>query len=395
MTDIYVTGAARTPLGAFQGVFAGVTATTLGSVAIRAAVDRAGIDPATVAEVLMGNVLPAGLGQAPARQASLGAGIGQHVPCTTVSKVCGSGMKAITMGMDAIRAGSLSTVVAGGMESMTNAPYLLPKARGGARIGHDVMLDHMMRDGLEDAYATTATGARRPMGSFGEHCAAQYGFDRAAQDAFAVASVTRARAAADAGHFDWEIAPVMGGRKLDQRITRDEGPDRIDVGRIPTLRAAFAEGGTITAASASSINDGAAALVLMSGDAMRAAGVEPLARIVGHAAHAGEPGWFTTAPIHAQRRLAAQIGWSLADVDLFEINEAFAVVPMAAMADCNLAHDRVNVHGGACALGHPIGASGARIVVTLLGAMRARGARRGIASICIGGGEALALALEA
>ncbi|SEN40102.1 acetyl-CoA C-acetyltransferase [Loktanella fryxellensis] len=395
MTDIYVTGAARTPLGAFQGAFSTVSATALGSVAIRAAVDRAGIDPASVSEVLMGNVLPAGLGQAPARQASLGAGIGDHVPCTTVSKVCGSGMKAITQGMDAIRAGSAATIIAGGMESMTNAPYLLPKARGGARIGHDVMLDHMMWDGLEDAYATTDTGARRPMGSFGEQCAAQYGFDRAAQDAFATASVMRARAAAEAGHFDWEIAPVMGGRKHDQCVTRDEGPDRIDVARIPTLRAAFADSGTITAASASSINDGAAALVLMSGDAMRAAGVQPLARIVGHAAYAGEPGWFTTAPIHAQRRLAAQIGWSLADVDLFEINEAFAVVPMAAMADCDLPHDRVNVHGGACALGHPIGASGARIVVTLLGAMRARGARRGIASICIGGGEALALALEA
>ena len=395
MTDIYITGAARTPLGAFQGAFSGISATQLGSTAIRAALDRAGVGADQVGEVLMGNVLPAGLGQAPARQASLGAGLGMDVPCTTVSKVCGSGMKAVTQGMDAIRAGNVACVVAGGMESMTNAPYLLPKARGGARIGHDVMLDHMMLDGLEDAYARTNTGARRSMGTFGEECAAHYGFDRAAQDAFAMESVRRAKQAADDGLFDWEIAPVMAGRKGDVEVRRDEGPDRIDPAKIPNLRAAFAEGGTITAASASSINDGAAALVLMSGDAMRDAGAEPLARIVGHAAYAGEPGWFTTAPIHAQRKLAKRIGWDLSEVDLYEINEAFAVVPMAAMADCGIAHDRVNVHGGAVALGHPIGASGARIVVTLLGAMRARGARRGIASICIGGGEALALALEA
>ena len=395
MTDIYITGAARTPLGAFQGAFSTVTAPQLGSVAIRAALARAGVDPASVEEVLMGNVLPAGLGQAPARQASLGAGIGVATPCTTVSKVCGSGMKAITQGMDAILAGNVATVVAGGMESMTNAPYLLPKARGGARIGHDVMLDHMMIDGLEDAYARTDSGARRSMGTFGEDCAAKYGFDRAAQDAFAIASVTRAKQAADAGLFDWEIAPVMAGRKGDVQVSRDEGPDRIDTGKIPGLRAAFAKDGTITAASASSISDGAAALVLMSGDAMRAAGATPLARIVGHASYAGEPGWFTTAPIFAKQKLAEKIGWDLKEVDLFEINEAFAVVPMAAMADCGISHDRVNVHGGACALGHPIGASGARIVVTLLGAMRARGAKRGIASICIGGGEALALALEA
>ena len=395
MTDIYITGAARTPLGAFQGAFSGISATTLGSVAIRAALDRASVGADQVGEVLMGNVLPAGLGQAPARQASLGAGLGMEVPCTTVSKVCGSGMKAITQGMDAILAGNVACVVAGGMESMTNAPYLLPKARGGARIGHDLMLDHMMFDGLEDAYARTNSGARRSMGTFGEDCAAHYGFDRAAQDAFAMESVRRAKQAADDGAFDWEIAPVMAGRKGDEQISRDEGPDRIDPAKIPNLRAAFAEGGTITAASASSINDGAAALVLMSGDAMRDAGAEPLARIVGHAAYAGEPGWFTTAPIHAQRKLAERIGWDLSEVDLYEINEAFAVVPMAAMADCDIDHDRVNVHGGAVALGHPIGASGARIVVTLLGAMRARGARRGIASICIGGGEALALALEA
>ena len=395
MTDIYITGAARTPLGAFQGAFSGVTAPQLGSVAIRAALDRAGVAAGQVGEVLMGNVLPAGLGQAPARQASLGAGIGMEVPCTTVSKVCGSGMKAITQGMDAILAGNVACVVAGGMESMTNAPYLLPKARSGARIGHDVMLDHMMLDGLEDAYARTNTGARRSMGTFGEECAAHYGFDRAAQDAYAMESVRRAKQAADDGAFDWEIAPVMGGRKGEVEVRRDEGPDRIDPAKIPGLRAAFAEGGTITAASASSINDGAAAVVLMSEEAMRDAGAAPLARIVGHAAHAGEPGWFTTAPIHAQRRLAAKIGWDLSKVDLYEINEAFAVVPMAAMADCGIDHARVNVHGGAVALGHPIGASGARIVVTLLGAMRARGAKRGIASICIGGGEALALALEA
>ena len=395
MTDIYITGAARTPLGAFQGTFSDVTAPQLGSVAIHAALDRAGVNPTTVDEVLMGNVLPAGLGQAPARQAALGAGLSVATPCTTVSKVCGSGMKAVTQGMDAILCGNVSTVVAGGMESMTNAPYLLPKARGGARIGHDVMLDHMMLDGLEDAYARTNTGARRSMGTFGEDCAAHYGFDRAAQDDFAIESVTRAKRAADEGLFDWEIAQVMAGRKGDVQVSRDEGPDRIDTAKIPKLRTAFAESGTITAASASSINDGAAALVLMSGEAMSAAGVSPLARIVGHAAYAGEPGWFTTAPIFAMRTLAKRIGWALADVDLFEINEAFAVVPMAAMADCGIPRDRLNVHGGAVALGHPIGASGARIIVTLLGAMRARGAQRGIASICIGGGEALAVALEA
>lgn len=395
MTDIYITGATRTPLGAFQGQFSDVTAPQLGSVAIRAALDRAGVDPTTVDEVLMGNVLSAGLGQAPARQAALGAGLRVATPCTTVSKVCGSGMKAVTQGMDAILCGNVSTVVAGGMESMTNAPYLLPKARGGARIGHDVMLDHMMLDGLEDAYARTNTGARRSMGTFGEDCATHYGFDRAAQDDFAIESVTRVKRAADEGLFDWEIAPVMAGRKGDVQVSRDEGPDRIDTAKIPKLRTAFAEGGTITAASASSINDGAAALVLMSGEAMSAAGVSPLARIVGHAAYAGEPGWFTTAPIFAMRTLAKRIGWALADVDLFEINEAFAVAPMAAMADCGIPRDRLNVHGGAVALGHPIGASGARIIVTLLGAIRARGAQRGIASICIGGGEALAVALEA
>ncbi len=395
MTDVFITGAARTPLGAFQGAFADVTAPQLGSAAIRAALECAGVAADYVGEVLMGNVLPAGLGQAPARQASLGAGIGVEVPCTTVSKVCGSGMKAVTQGMDAILAGNVTTVVAGGMESMTNAPYFLPKARSGARIGHDVMLDHMMFDGLEDAYAKTNSGARRSMGTFGEDCASQYGFDRAAQDAFAIASVMRAKEAADAGLFDWEIAQVMAGRKGNIEVRRDEGPDRIDVSKIPNLRAAFAADGTITAASASSINDGAAALVLMSGDAVHEAGATPLARIVGHAAYAGEPGWFTTAPIFAKRKLAETIGWDLSKVDLFEINEAFAVVPMAAMVDCGIPHDRVNIHGGACALGHPIGASGARIVVTLLGAMRARGAKRGIASICIGGGEALALALEA
>lgn len=395
MTDIFITGAARTPLGAFQGAFSDVSATQLGSVAIRAALDRAGIDPADVGEVLMGNVLPAGLGQAPARQASIGAGIGVSVPCTTVSKVCGSGMKAVTQGMDAILAGNIGVVVAGGMESMTNAPYLLPKARSGARIGHDVMLDHMMLDGLEDAYGRTNTGARRSMGTFGEDCAARYGFDRDAQDDYAIASVTRAKRAADTGLFDWEIAPVMAGRRGDVSVTRDEGPDRIDPAKIPKLRAAFAANGTITAASSSSINDGAAALVLMSGAAMADAAVRPLARIVGHAAFAGEPGWFTTAPIFAKQRLAEKIGWNLSDVDLFEVNEAFAVVPMAAIADCGIPHDRINVHGGAVALGHPIGASGARILVTLLGAMRARGAKRGIASICIGGGEALAVALEA
>ncbi|MGV6848026.1 MAG: acetyl-CoA C-acyltransferase [Marinibacterium sp.] len=392
---VMVLGAARTPLGAFQGAFSGVSATELGARAISAALARAGLAPDAVDEVLMGNVLSAGLGQAPARQAAIAAGLPDSVPCTTVSKVCGSGMKAVMQAHDAIVAGSADLAVAGGMESMTGAPYLLPSERSGARIGHARVLDHMMLDGLEDAYDIAPDGTRRSMGTFGEDCAEHYQFTREDQDAYAIQSVTRAQEAAASGAFDWELAPVtVATRKGETNVASDEGPERIDTAKIPHLRPAFKQDGTITAASSSSINDGAAALVLGRADAAQARGLTPLARIVGHAAYAGAPGWFTTAPIHAKRRLAEKIGWSLDDVDLFEVNEAFAVVAMATMRELGIGHDRLNIHGGAVALGHPIGASGARILVTLLGAMRARRARRGIASICIGGGEATAIALE-
>ncbi len=396
MSDpIYICGAARTPLGAFQGAFSGVPATELGARAIAAALADAGLAPDDVGEVLMGNVLSAGLGQAPARQAALGAGLPASVPCTTVAKVCGSGMKTVMQGHDAIRAGSVGVVVAGGMESMTGAPYLLPTGRSGARIGHVGLMDHMMLDGLEDAYDIAPNGTRRSMGTFGEDCAEKYQFTRDDQDAYAIESVTRAKRASEDGSFDWEIAPVtVKGRKGDTVVSRDEGPDRIDPAKIPSLRPAFRKDGTITAASSSSINDGAAALVLASASEAERLGLEPIARIVGHAAYAGEPGWFTTAPVYAKQRLFEKTGWSVDDVDLFEINEAFACVPMASMRELGIEHERLNVNGGAVALGHPIGASGARILVTLLGAMRARNARRGVASICIGGGEATAIALE-
>lgn len=393
---IVIAGAARTPLGAFQGAFAQSSATQLGATAIAAALAQSGLSPDAVDEVLMGNVLSAGLGQAPARQAALGAGLPVSVPCTTVSKVCGSGMKAVIQAHDAIAAGTIDTAIAGGMESMTNAPYLLPKARAGARIGHDRMLDHLMLDGLEDAYEIAPDGTRRSMGTFGEDCAEKYQFTREAQDAYAIESVTRAKAAAGTGAFDWEIAPVtVRSRKGDTQIARDEGPQRIDPAKIPGLRPAFKSDGTITAASSSSINDGAAALVVMRASLAEAKGLEPLVKIVAHSAYAGEPGWFTTAPIYAKQRLFDKTGWTRDSVDLFEINEAFAVVAMASMAELGIERDRLNVHGGAVALGHPIGASGARILVTLLGAMRRRNAKRGIASICIGGGEATAVALEA
>ncbi|RMF37404.1 MAG: acetyl-CoA C-acyltransferase [Alphaproteobacteria bacterium] len=392
---IVILGAARTPLGAFQGAFAPVPATGLGAVAIGAALKNAGLSAERVEEVLMGNVLPAGLGQAPARQAAIGAGVPKSVPCTTVSKVCGSGMKAVIQAHDAIRAGSIGIAVAGGMESMTNAPYLVPSARSGARIGHTQMFDHMMLDGLEDAYDIAPDGTRRSMGTFGEDCAERYQFSRADQDAYAIESVNRAKTAAATGAFDWEIAPVtVRSRKGEVQVSADEGPQRIDTAKIPHLRPAFKKDGTITAASSSSINDGAAALVLARADVAEALGGTPIARIVGHAAYAGEPGWFTTAPVYAKQRLLEKIGWTIDDVDLFEINEAFACVPMASMRELGIEHERLNVHGGAVALGHPIGASGARILVTLLGAMRARGARRGVASICIGGGEATAMAVE-
>ena len=393
---IVICGAARTPLGAFQGAFSGVSATELGSVAIRAALKDAGVSSAEVDEVLMGNVLPAGLGQAPARQAALGAGVPESAPCTTVSKVCGSGMKAVIQAHDAMVAGSIECAVAGGMESMTGAPYLLPSGRAGARIGHTQMLDHMMLDGLEDAYDIGPGGARRSMGTFGEDCAEKYQFTRDEQDAFAIESIGRAKNAASDGSFDWEVAPVtVKTRKGDIEVTRDEGPQKIDPAKIPNLRPAFKKDGTITAASSSSINDGAAALVLARASKAEALGLTPLARIVGHAAFAGTPGWFTTAPVYAKRALFEKIGWSVDDVDLFEINEAFACVPMASMRELGIERDRLNIHGGAVALGHPIGASGARILVTLLGAMRAKQAKRGVASICIGGGEATAIALEA
>ncbi len=392
---IVITAAVRTPMGAFQGELADVSATTLGSAAISAALARAGAAPDAIDEVYMGNVLSAGLGQAPARQAAIGAGISNRTPCNTISKVCGSGMRAVMMAHDALTLGQGEVMVAGGMESMSGAPYLLPKARGGYRIGHGQVLDHMMLDGLEDAYDIAPDGTRRSMGTFGEDCAEKYQLTRQRQDEFAVASVTRAKDASESGAFDWEIAPItFPTRKGETTIGSDEGPRRINPEKIPGLRPAFRKDGTITAASSSSINDGAAALVLSSEARATSDGAAPLARIVGHAAYASEPGWFTTAPIFAMDRLMEKSGWSYASVDLFEINEAFAVVPLVAMQERGLAHDRVNVHGGACALGHPIGASGARIIVTLLGALKARGGRRGVASICIGGGEATAIAVE-
>lgn len=391
---IVICGSARTPLGAFQGAFSSVSATELGAVAIKAAVARAGVSIEDIDEVLMGNVLPAGLGQAPARQAALGAGLPYAVRCTTVSKVCGSGMKSVMQACDAIATGSVSVVVAGGMESMTGAPYLLPQGRAGARIGHSQMLDHMMLDGLEDAYDIAPNGQRRSMGTFGEDCAQKYQFSREDQDAFAIESVRRAKAAAD-GAFTAEIAPVtVKTRKGVHEVERDEGPDRIEPDKIPSLRPAFKKDGTITAASSSSINDGAAALVLARASRAEALGLNPIARIVAQSAYAGAPGWFTTAPVFAKQKLFESTGWSLDDVDLFEINEAFACVPMASMRELGIEHERLNVHGGAVAVGHPIGASGARILVTLLGAMTARNAKRGVASICIGGGEATALAVE-
>ena len=392
---IMICGAARTPLGAFQGALASVPATELGARAIEAALADAGLSPEKVEEVLMGNVLPAGLGQAPARQAALGAGIPVSTPCTTVSKVCGSGMKSVMQAHDAIAAGSASVVVAGGMESMSGAPYLLPSGRAGARIGHTQMLDHMMIDGLEDSFGGEPVGQRRSMGTFGEDCAEKYQFTRDEQDQFAIESVTRAQKAAVDGSFDWEVAPVtLTTRKGEVVVDKDEGPQKIDPARIPNLRPAFKKDGTITAASSSSINDGAAALVLARASEVEALGLEPIAQIVGHAAYAGEPDWFTTAPVYAKQRLFEKTGWTLDDVDLFEINEAFACVPMASMRELGIERERLNVHGGAVAIGHPIGASGARILVTLLGAMKARNAKRGVASICIGGGEATALAVE-
>jgi acetyl-CoA C-acetyltransferase len=387
---VVIAGAARTPMGGFQGTLSGATAPQLGAAAIRAAVAQAGVSGRDVDEVLMGCVLPAGLGQAPARQAALGAGLALETPCTTVNKMCGSGMKAAMMAMDQLRAGEGRVVVAGGMESMTNAPYLAPKMRGGARLGHAQFIDHMFLDGLEDAY-----DKGRLMGTFAEDCAQAFQFTRAAQDDYAVASLERARAAAAEGAFDAEIAPAsVATRSGAVEIAVDEQPRTAKPEKIPHLKPAFREGGTVTAANSSSISDGAAALVLMRESDALASASPVRARLLAHASHAQAPALFTTAPIPAIRKVLARVGWSLGDVDLWEINEAFAVVPMAAMAELGIPHERLNVHGGACALGHPIGASGARIIVTLLHAMERRGVRRGIAAICIGGGEGTAVALE-
>ncbi|MGE5103214.1 MAG: acetyl-CoA C-acetyltransferase [Betaproteobacteria bacterium] len=392
MTDdpIVIVGAARTPMGGFQGDYAPLAASDLGAVAIRAAVERAGVKPHDVDKTIFGCVLPAGQGQAPARQASLKAGLPLATGCTTVNKMCGSAMEAIILAHDALVARSAEVIVAGGMESMTNAPYLMPKARAGYRMGHQTVYDHMFLDGLEDAY-----DKGRLMGTFAEDCATSFSFTREAQDAFAVASLSRALAANQDGTFAWEIAPVtVGGRKGDVVVEHDEQPAKASPAKISTLKPAFRKDGTVTAANSSSISDGAAAVVLMRRSTAAARRVTPLATIVGHATHAQEPGLFTTAPVGAIEKLYRKVGWTTRDVDLFEINEAFAVVTMAAMKEHGIPHERVNVHGGACALGHPIGASGARIVVTLLGALRKHGGRRGVAALCIGGGEATALAIE-
>ena len=388
--SIVIVSAARTPMGGFQGDFASLAAHDLGGAAIKAAVQRAGISGDAVNEVLFGNCLMAGQGQAPARQAAFKGGLPISAGAVTLSKMCGSGMKATMLAHDMLLAGSADVMVAGGMESMTNAPHLLPKGRSGIRIGHGQIFDHMMLDGLEDAYE-----AGRSMGTFGEDCAAKYSFTREAQDKFAIASVERAQAAIKSGAFSAEITPVtVKGRAGDTIISIDEGPGKIKLDKITSLRAAFKTDGTITAASSSSINDGAAAMVLMRQSSVDKGGVKPLARIVSHATHAQEPNWFATAPLGATQKALAKAGWTAKDVDLWEINEAFAVVPMALMTDLSLSHDIVNVNGGACALGHPIGASGARILVTLIHALQARGLKRGLATLCIGGGEATAMAIE-
>lgn len=390
MSDpVVIVSAVRTPMGAMTGSLSSLAAHELGSVAIKAALERAGVSPDQVDEVLMGNVLQAGQGQAPARQAALGAGLPKGAPCTTVHKVCGSGMKAAMLGHDMLKAGSANIVVAGGQESMSNAPYLLLKGRTGYRYGHDKVYDHMALDGLEDAYEGIA------MGVLAERCAEKYAFTREEQDNYALESLRRARAATEDGSFKAEIAPVtIKGRKGDTVIDTDEAPTRAMPDKIPGLRPAFKKDGTITAANASSISDGAAAMVLMRESTAKEMGLKPLAKIVGHSQHAHEPEWFTTAPVGAMQKLLDKAGWKVEDVDLFEINEAFALVTMAAMKDLNLSHDKVNVYGGATALGHPIGASGARIVTTLLNALQRKGGKRGIASLCIGGGEGVAMAIE-
>ena len=387
---VVIVGAARTPMGGFLGDLKDVAAPALGARAISAAVERAGLAPDSVDEVFMGCVLPAGQGQAPARQASLGAGLPLAAGCTTVNKMCGSGMKAAMLAADLLRAGSADIVVAGGMESMSNAPYLLPKARAGYRMGHAQVLDHMFTDGLEDAY-----DKGRLMGSFAEDCAAKYSFSRQSQDDFAIQSLQRAQKANRDGSFAWEIAPLAIKAGKEQKfVEMDEQPFKANLERIPALKPAFKKDGTITAANSSSISDGAAALVMMRRSTADQRGLAPLATVIGHATHAQEPGWFTTAPVGAMRKLFEKTGWTSQAADLYEINEAFAVVTMAAMKEHGLPHEKVNVHGGACALGHPVGASGARILVTLIGALRKHGGKRGVAALCIGGGEATAMAVE-
>ncbi|HTK00769.1 MAG TPA: acetyl-CoA C-acyltransferase [Bordetella sp.] len=391
MSDpIVIVSVARTPMGGMLGSLSGLAAHELGSVVIKAAVERAGLKPEQVDEVLMGNVLQAGQGQAPARQAALGAGLPIGVACTTVHKVCGSGLKAAMLGHDLLMAGSAQVVVAGGQESMSNAPYLMLKGRQGYRYGHSTVYDHMALDGLEDAYQRGTA-----MGVFAEDCAARYDFTREQQDAFSTESLRRARAATEDGSFKWEIAPVtVAGRKGDTVVDIDEAPTKAMPEKIPTLKPAFKKDGTVTAATSASISDGAAAMVLMRQSTAEKLGVKPLARIVGHAQHSQEPQWFTTAPIGALKNLFQKTGWRAEEVDLYEVNEAFAVVTMGVMNDFKIPHDKVNVHGGATALGHPIGASGARLVTTLIGALRKRGGKRGVATLCIGGGEAVAMAIE-
>jgi acetyl-CoA C-acetyltransferase len=387
---VVIVGMARTPMGGFQGDLKDATAPHLGASAIRAALDRSGVGPETIDEVVFGCVLAAGQGQAPARQAAIAAGLPYATGATTVNKMCGSGMKAVMLAHDLIAAGSASVAVAGGMESMTNAPYLLEQARSGYRLGHGRIVDHMFLDGLEDAY-----DRGRLMGTFAEDCAEAYQFTRPAQDDYAVTSLTRAQAAIEKGAFDAEIVPVtVKNGRGEQVVGRDEQPGKARLDKIPTLKPAFRENGTVTAANSSSISDGAAALVLMRRSQAEREGIDPLATIIGHATHAQAPNLFATAPIGALRKLSERTGWNLKDVDLFEVNEAFAVVAMAAMRDLDLPHDKVNVHGGACALGHPIGASGARVLVTLLSALERYGMTRGMATLCIGGGEATALAVE-
>ncbi|MBM0108516.1 acetyl-CoA C-acyltransferase [Steroidobacter sp. S1-65] len=386
---IYIVAARRTPIGAFQGALSPLTAPQLGAAAAQAAIQDAGLSPEQIDETILGCVLMAGIGQAPGRQAALAAGVPQRVPATTINKMCGSGLKAVMMAADQIRAGSANVVLAGGIESMTNAPYLIPKARGGIRMGHSEIIDHMFFDGLQSPFDG------KMMGSFAEATSAKYGFTRQQQDAFATESVRRALAAAEGTHFNNEIAPVtVKDRKGERVVAKDETPFTCDINKIPTLKPAFAKDGTVTAASSSSISDGAAALLVVSASAARQHNLKPLARIVGYASHAQAPEWFTTAPVGAIQSVLAKTGWSAGEVDLYEINEAFACVTMAAIHDIGLDHAKVNVNGGACALGHPIGATGARILTTLIHALRNRSLKRGVASLCIGGGEATALAVE-